>query len=80
MLLLGEKKSSYTIDFPTIRDAGHYYCQVQNRYGKVNSEPAKVTIKDHSPSKSEESTTTHSNEGLAISQIQDYTSSIDAKG
>lgn len=43
---IGGKKSSYTICFPSIKTAGHYYCQVQNIYGKVDSHPAKVTIKD----------------------------------
>ena len=82
LLLLGENKSTYTIHFPTIRNAGRYYCKVQNRYGKVKSDPAKVTVKDHynSPSKSEESTTPHSNEEVDIFQIQDSTSPTNVKG
>ena len=74
---IGENESTYTISSATIRNAGHYYCQVQNQYGKVNSDPAKVTVNDHL--KLEGSTTLLSNEELAISQIQDFTSQTDAE-
>ena len=65
---IGENESTCAISSATIKNMGHYYCQVQNQYGKVNSNPAKVTVKDYL--KSEGSTTLHSNEGTVISQIQ----------
>ena len=63
---IGENGSTYIIFSATIRDVGHYYCQVQNQYGKVNSDSAKVTVKDCF--KSEGSTTLLSNEGLAAAE------------
>ena len=58
-----------------MRNVGHYYCQVENHYGKVKSKCAKVTVSYNSSSKSEEFTTLHFNEILAMSQ--DFTSSAD---
>ena len=73
------KKPSYTIRFANISHAGRYYCQVQNQYGKVDSDPAKVTVKEHnsSSSRSKKSTPLHSSKGFTRSQIQDSTSPTD---
>ena len=37
-------KSFYSIDPVTVRDAGHYYCQVENQYGIANSRSTVVTV------------------------------------
>ena len=76
---IGGMKSSYTIHFPSKRNIGVYYCQIQNQYGKVDSNPAMVIVKEQysSSPRSKESTTLHYDEGLTISQIQDSTSPID---
>ena len=52
---------------------GCYYCQVQNLYGKVDSNPAMVTVEDHYSSLMK-STILHSSKGCAMSQTQDFTS------
>ena len=40
----GEKQSFYSIDSITVRDAGCYYCQVENQYGIANSRSTVVAV------------------------------------
>ena len=40
----GEKQSFYCIDSITVRDAGRYYCQVENQYGIANSRSTVVAV------------------------------------
>ena len=72
---IDENEASCSISSATIRNVGHYYCQVENLYGKVESKCAKVTVSCNSPLESEKFTTLHFNERLAMSQ--DFTSSTD---
>ena len=41
---IDQNKSYYTIFPATERNTGHYYCQVQNQYGSVDSEAALVVV------------------------------------
>ena len=49
---VGENKSFYSIFPVTKRNAGSYYCQVENQCGKVNSEKATVVVSSLRPTKS----------------------------
>ena len=42
--LIGENKSFYGIFPVTIRNTGHYYCQIKNQYGEVNSTIVTLTV------------------------------------
>ena len=41
---IGENNPSYTIHPVTVSNAGHYYCQIENQYGVVNSTVATVIV------------------------------------
>ena len=41
---IGEIKSYYCIHSVTTRNVGHYFCQVKNQYGVVNSDIATVIV------------------------------------
>ena len=44
LVYVGKNKSFYSIFPVTKRDAGIYYCQVKNQYGKVDSEKASLVV------------------------------------
>jgi len=86
----GENKSYHAIFPATIMNAGHYYCQIENQYGVVNSAIATVTVTSQTakhPSKNigftysqltmEKSENLVSYEGLTMSQMQHSTHSAD---
>ena len=41
---IGERNTYYLIYPATTRNAGHYFCQVKNVYGRVNSNIATVIV------------------------------------
>ena len=79
--LIGENKSFYSIFPVTIMNAGHYYCQVKNQYGEVNSTITALTV-TKTPTVQQGSRFTYtpnilSNKRLAVPQIQSITPSAD---
>ena len=44
LLFIGQNNSMYFIYSATKKSAGHYYCQIKNRYGEVISTIAVVTV------------------------------------
>ena len=75
-----QNSSSCDINSATIRNMGHYYCQVKNHFGEVNSTVAVVTIKEtKKPLDLAFTYSPRSNKKLTMSQMQDSTPTADLR-